>query len=112
MRDFSYAEVNRDLLVIPDLAEPDEGALTRSQVMILEAIHVLALGLDGVAVDIRAAKALLARSWRSQAQRRHFQALVRLGLLDHVGWVGDSPLYALTHDGRLERFSQRVGVFA
>ncbi|WP_312782034.1 hypothetical protein [Brevundimonas sp.] len=112
MRDFAHAEIRRDLLIIPDLASPDEGALTRSQVMILEAIHILALGLDGVAVDIRAAKALLARSWKSQAHRRHFQTLVTLGLLDQVGWTGDSPLYALTHEGRLERFSQRVGVFA
>lgn len=112
MRDFAKAELDRTLLVIPDLAQPDEGALTKAQIMILEAVSVLSLGLEGVAVDIRAAKALLARAWSSGAQRRHFSALVTMGLLEVAGWCGSNPLYRLTHDGRLEHFSQRVGVFA
>jgi hypothetical protein len=111
MRDFAYAEIATDFLDIPDLAPEPDDRLTRAQIMVLEAVHILSLGLDDVPVDIRAIKALLARSWTSQTQSRHLDKLCILGLLTIKSRVGAYAAYALTHEGRLERFSQRVGVF-
>lgn len=107
--------VDLDVLDVPKMLPKEEG-LTRTQITVLEAINVLSFGVEGVFVDERAIQVLAYRAWGARVMAgKQLWVMNAMGLLESSlpetrGKVGHW-LWRTTHEGRLEHFSQRVGVF-